>query len=184
MDDDEEKEIEEAPNSKAVTKLELRNERLKQWGIIVVAVAGLVSSIIANVMPERETKAKSAYQELSAAVKQINQDQRKMYSDIAAIHGYLAAKENMPPGFTSTMPDEIKLELAEMVANMQKEEAAVIPRTTPQRVASAPRAAAAKPAPKTETTGSISEPVAAAEPALPDIAPAPEAYEPPSVDSL
>lgn len=71
-----------------------RNERLKIWAglaaLLITNAVALGTSITAHMKADDETKAKTAYKELSTAVAEVSKDNIQLHSDLSNLRGYLA----------------------------------------------------------------------------------------------
>jgi hypothetical protein len=71
-----------------------RNERLKVWvslvALLVTNAVALGTSITAHMKADDETKAKTAYKELSTAVAEVSKDNIQLHNDLSNLRGYLA----------------------------------------------------------------------------------------------
>ncbi len=71
-----------------------KNERLKIWvsliALVVTNAVALITSISAHKRADDETKAKSAYKELSSAMAEVSKDNIQIHNDLSNLRGYLA----------------------------------------------------------------------------------------------
>ena len=137
--------------------------RLRAWGTLVTAAAGLATALW---KPQDQSVTKAAYEQCAAGIEKLNDGLAEEHQELAALRGYIAAKEgqsliSQPPPAESGAP--------------------VLPPPPPplRRV----QGAVPKPTMPASTT-SASPPAAAAAAEPPPAAPAPAAFHPADFDSV
>lgn len=86
------KEIENPTPSRRIAIINARTERLKMWGSILGIIGAIVASFFAYFRPEEDEGARDVYKELSAAIREVSEDQVQLHKDVAAIQGYLEGR--------------------------------------------------------------------------------------------
>jgi hypothetical protein len=71
--------------------------RAKAWGTVIAAVGGLVTALSAFLKPRDDSATKAAYLELAKGQEGLSTDVQSLHTDVAALRGYIAAKEGSPP---------------------------------------------------------------------------------------
>jgi hypothetical protein len=70
--------------------------RAKAWGTVVAAVGGLLTAAGALFKPRDDSATKAAYTELANGQERLSSDVQGLAADVAAMRGYLAAKQGEP----------------------------------------------------------------------------------------
>ena|ERR1700690_3883932 len=85
--------------------------RARAWGTVIAAVGGLVTAFAAILKPRDDSATKASYVALSTGLEKVAAETSQNHDDLAALRGYLAAKEGSPvlslalPGVATTTAD-------------------------------------------------------------------------------
>src|ERR1700675_431460 len=71
-------------------------KRAKAWGTVIAAVGGLLTAAGALFKPRDDSATKAAYTELATGQERLSSDVQGLAADVAAMRGYLAAKQGEP----------------------------------------------------------------------------------------
>jgi hypothetical protein len=71
--------------------------RAKAWGALIAAIGGLITALSAFLKPRDDSATKAAYAELVKSQDTLANGLQGLHADVAALRGYIAAKEGSPP---------------------------------------------------------------------------------------